>query len=192
LVPSSTALFLCDMQVKFRPTISHFDEVVSNSSRVLEAAKIMSLPCLATEQYPKGLGPTVDELGLAKHSVTAFPKTCFTMVIPELLEALKTQQEETKSVILCGIETHACIHHTALDLIERGIEVHIPVDCASSRSPTDRKFALQRLRQVGVFLTTSEAVILGLAPDASHPKFKGLQKLVMEQAKDTGALELGI
>ena len=72
--------------------------MVSNSSRVLEAAKIMSLPCLATEQYPKGLGPTVDELGLAKHSVTAFPKTCFTMVIPELLEALKTQQEETKCV----------------------------------------------------------------------------------------------
>ena len=78
--------------------ISHFDEVVSNSSRVLDAAKIMSLPCLATEQYPKGLGPTVDELGLAKHSVTAFPKTCFTMVIPEILEALKTQQEETKWV----------------------------------------------------------------------------------------------
>ena len=125
--------------------ISHFDEVVSNSSRVLEAAKIMSLPCLATEQYPKGLGPTVDELGLAKHSVTAFPKTCFTMVIPELLKSLQTQQEETKlvkyatiffsskiiqflhfaarSVILCGIETHACIHHTALDLIELGIEV---------------------------------------------------------------------
>ena len=78
--------------------ISHFDEVVSNSSRVLDAAKIMSLPCLATEQYPKGLGPTVDELGLAKRSVTAFPKTCFTMVIPEILEALKTQQEETKWV----------------------------------------------------------------------------------------------
>ena len=76
--------------------ISHFDEVVSNSSRVLEAAKIMALPCLATEQYPKGLGPTVDELGLAKHSITAFPKTCFTMVIPELLKSLQTQQEETK------------------------------------------------------------------------------------------------
>ena len=116
LVPSSTALLLCDMQVseqnstvtsitkklkvKFRPMISHFEEVVSNSSRVLDAAKIMSLPCLATEQYPKGLGPTVEELGLAKHSITAFPKTCFTMVIPELLKALKTQQEETKCVSL--------------------------------------------------------------------------------------------
>ena len=138
-LPNSTALFLCDMQVfasplnicssirksqvKFRPSISHFDEVVSNSSRVLEAAKIMSLPCLATEQYPKGLGPTVEELGLTKHSITPFPKTCFTMIIPELMEALKAEQEETKSVILCGIETHACIHHTAIDLIERGIEV---------------------------------------------------------------------
>merc|ERR1711955_42612 len=103
------------------------------------------------------------------------------------MDELKAKQtEETKSIILCGIETHACILQTSFDLLERGFEVHIPVDCVSSRSPTDRKFALERLRQVGAFLTTSECVILSLAPDASHPLFRGLQKLVMEQARDTG------
>ena len=56
------------------------------------------------------------------------------------------------------------------------------------RSMTDRKFALERLRQVGAFLTTSECVILGMAPDAAHPSFKGLQKIVMESALDTGLL----
>merc|ERR1712226_357526 len=139
---------------------------------------------------PKGLGPTVPEIELARHGITAHAKTCFTMVLPQLMQELESQQKDTKSVILCGIETQACIQHTTLDLLERGIEVHIPVDCVSSRSPTDRKFALERLRQVGAFLTTSEAVILGLAPDAAHPKFKQLQRLVREPALDTGILEL--
>ena len=69
-----------------------------------------------------------------------------------------------------------------------GIDVHVVVDCCSSRSMTDRKFALERLRDVGAFLTTSESVILGLAPDAAHPKFKQIQKLVMHSASDTGLL----
>jgi len=110
------------------------------------------------------------------------------MVLPDLLAELREQQPVTRSVILCGIETHACIHHTTLDLLEMGIDVHIPVDCVSSRSMTDRKFALERLRQSGAFLTTSECVILSLAPDAAHPTFKQLQKLVMEPAADTGLL----
>ena len=69
-----------------------------------------------------------------------------------------------------------------------GIDVHVVVDCCSSRSMTDRKFALERLRDIGAFLTTSECVILGLAPDAAHPKFKQIQKLVMHSASDTGLL----
>merc|ERR1712071_214497 len=146
----------------------------------------MGMPAMATERYPKGLGPTVPEIALEKYGIKAFPKTCFTMALPELLAELKERQPDTKSIILCGIETQACIHHTTLDLLERGFEVHIPVDCASSRSMLDRKMALERLRQVGAFLTTSECVILGLAPDSGHPKFKGLQKLVMQMAMDTG------
>merc|ERR1719289_838064 len=148
----------------------------------------MDMPVLATEQYPKGLGHTVPELELAKFSIKPYEKTCFTMCVPSLMTELSKQQSVTKSIILCGIETHACIHHTTLDLLEMGMDVHIPVDCVSSRSMTDRKFALERLRQVGAFLTTSECVILGLAPDAAHPTFRGLQKLVMEQAMDTGLL----
>merc|ERR1719420_38509 len=148
----------------------------------------MSMPCVATEQYPKGLGPTVPELELAKFDIKPHAKTCFTMILPGVMEELQNAHTDIKSVILCGIETHACIHHTTLDLLEMGLDVHIPVDCVSSRSMTDRKFALERLRQVGAFLTTSECVILGMAPDAAHPTFRGLQKLVMEPARETGLL----
>ena len=130
------------------------------------------------------------------------------------------RRSDVQSVILCGIETHACIHHTTLELMEQGnkslklytklaqlyvlkiclavvlqlqcnslligLDVHVVVDCCSSRSMSDRRFALERLRDVGAFLTTSECVILGLAPDAAHPKFKQIQKLVMHSAADTG------
>merc|ERR1712080_394754 len=107
---------------------------------VLNAVKIMDMPALATEQYPKGLGHTVPEIELAKFNITPYSKTCFSMTLPDLMEELKSCQPDTKSIILCGIETHACIFHTTLDLVDQGFEVHIPVDCASSRSMTDRKF----------------------------------------------------
>ena len=96
---------------------------------------------------------------------------------------------DVKSVILCGIETHACIYHTTLDLIaDHDLDVHVVVDCCSSRSLVDRKYAFEALKEAGAYLTTSERIILGLAPDAANPKFRHLQKIVMTSAEDTGLL----
>ena len=72
------------------------------------------------------------------------------------------------------------------DLLEMGIDVHIPIDCVSSKSNFDRKVALGRIKQSGAFLTTRDAVILGMAPDAKNPRFKEIQKLIMEPSLDTG------
>merc|ERR1712018_535411 len=189
LKAATSSLFLCDMQVKFAPNIAYFPQIVNNSKRIFEAAKIMQLPVFATEQYPKGLGPTVPELGLEESNVKPYSKTCFSVAaVPELMEKFK-ENSETKSVILCGIETHACIYQTTLELIGgHGIDVHVVVDCCSSRSLTDRKYAFEALKEAGAFLTTSERIILGLAPDAAHPKFRQLQKLIMTSAEDTGLL----
>jgi nicotinamidase-related amidase len=144
-----------------------------------------------TQKYPKGLGPTVPELGLAETDIKPYSKTCFSMAaVPDLMQELKERKPDIKSVILCGIETHACIYHTSLDLIaDHDIDVHVVVDCCSSRSMTDRKFAFEALREAGAYLTTSERIILGLAPDAAHPKFRQLQKLVMDSAADTGLVQ---
>ena len=94
--PSSTALFLCDMQAKFKPSISYFDAIVHNSNRVLSAAQLMSVPCVATEQYPKGLGPTVPELELARFAIKPHAKTCFTMMLPAVMEELKAANTDIK------------------------------------------------------------------------------------------------
>ena len=73
--------------------------------------------------YVQGLGPTVSEIELAKFGITPYSKTCFTMCLPDLMASLREVNPETKSIVLCGIETHACIHHTTLDLLEAGFEV---------------------------------------------------------------------
>jgi len=177
------------MQVKFAPMIAYFPQIVNNSKRVFDAAKVMEMPVYATEQYPKGLGPTVPELKLEEGNVKPFSKTCFSMALPELMKDLKIQKPDVKSVILCGIETHACIYHTTLDLIaDHDLDVHVVVDCCSSRSLVDRKYAFEALKEAGAYLSTSERIILGLAPDAAHPKFRQLQKIVMTSAEDTGLL----
>lgn len=186
LVPQSTCLFLCDLQEKFRNNIQYFPEIVEVSGRLLRAFKLLELPVLATEQYPQGLGKTVAELPLEEHNVPVFDKKKFSMCLPPIQEIIK--DKEIKSVVLCGIEAHVCVQQTALDLLESGLDVHVVVDGCSSRSMTDRMYTLERMRDSGAFLTTSESIILGLAGGSNHPSFKQLQKIIWESAPDTGLL----
>ncbi|KAF0287009.1 Isochorismatase domain-containing protein 2 [Amphibalanus amphitrite] len=187
LVPQNTALFLCDMQEKFRPNIKHFAEVVQVSNRLLQAASVLDIPSIVTEQYPKGLGHTVPELEVEKYGLTPIAKTQFSMCVPEVDEMLKANKN-ISSVILCGIETHACILQTTMDLLERDYEVHVVADACASRSHLDRVYALERVRRLGGFVTTSECAILSLAPNSAHPKFRQLQKIIWTPAPDSGLL----
>ncbi|XP_072011580.1 isochorismatase domain-containing protein 2 [Engystomops pustulosus] len=183
----SSVLLLCDMQEKFRHNITFFDQIVSVAARMLQTAKILEIPVVVTEQYPKGLGPTVPELGA--EGLKKYSKTCFSMLIPEVEKELQ-RTPERQSVILCGIETHACIMSTTLDLLNKGFDVHVVADACSSRSQVDRLLALSRMKQSGAFLTTGEGAILQLLQDATHPKFKEVQKIIKDPAPDSGLLAL--
>ncbi|VDM98594.1 unnamed protein product [Thelazia callipaeda] len=185
LASGNSVLLLCDMQEKFRPSIKFFEEIVKISKRLVVAAKLLDVKVIATEQYPKGLGHTVEELELKKHNIPVFEKKKFSMCIPPLTENLGS----TKSVILCGVEAHVCVLHTALDILDKGIDVHVVVDAVSSRSQTDRMFALRQMEVAGAILTTSECAILGLLGGADHPKFREIQKIIMELPPDTGLLQ---
>uniref|UniRef100_A0A1I8BY87 Isochorismatase domain-containing protein 1 n=1 Tax=Meloidogyne hapla TaxID=6305 RepID=A0A1I8BY87_MELHA len=174
LLPSESALLVCDMQEKFR-----------------------LLRIVATEQNPSGLGHTVTELDLQKHKVPVFTKTKFSMCGPSLRNELGTG---IKSVLICGIEAHVCVYHTAIDFQEQGFNVHVIVDGSSSRSMVDRLFTkdnkdvlvriygYKQLERAGINLSTSECVILGLVGDSAHEKFKAVQRLIKESAPDTGLL----
>ncbi|XP_064479567.1 isochorismatase domain-containing protein 2-like [Ornithodoros turicata] len=183
-----TAIFLCDMQEKFRNTIKYFPEIVSVSQRLLITGKTLGMPVTVTEQYPKGLGHTVPELGLGDYpDVKPIAKTQFSMVTEEVAQQLDDRNLD--SVVLCGIEAHVCIQNTALNLLEQGFNVHVVVDACSSRTMVDRMFAFERMKASGAWLTTSESVILGLLGGSHHPKFKELQKYIMESAPDSGLLD---
>ncbi|KAH0507474.1 isochorismatase domain-containing protein 2A [Microtus ochrogaster] len=186
ILPESSILFLCDMQEKFRPSIAYFPQIVSVAARMLKVARLLDVPVLLTEQYPQGLGPTVPELGA--QGIRPVSKTCFSMV-PTLQKELDGRPQ-LRSVLLCGIETQVCILNTALDLLERGLQVHLVVDACSSRSQVDRLVAMARMRQSGAFLSTSEALILQLVRDAAHPQFKEIQKIIKEPVPDSGLLGL--
>ncbi|XP_026953232.1 isochorismatase domain-containing protein 2 isoform X3 [Sagmatias obliquidens] len=167
IIPGSSILFLCDMQEKFRH-VSFFPQIVSVAARMLKVAQLLDVPVALTEQYPQGLGPTVPELGA--EGLQPWSKTCFSMV-PAVQQELDARPQ-LRSVLLCGLETQACILHTALDLLDQGLQVHVVVDACTSRSQVDRLVALSRMRQSGAFLSTSEGLILQLVGDATHPRFK--------------------
>jgi len=171
----SSSLFLCDMQEKFRPSIKYFEEITKTAGRLNQLSKILNLPTIVTEQYPKGLGHTVEEVGDICHA-ERFEKTCFSMVLPQVRTFL--QEKEIKSVILCGIETQACIMKTVIDLLELGLNVHVVADAVSSRSQVDRLYGLATIRQMGAFVTTSETVLLQILGDSAHPKFRQVKVII--------------
>uniref|UniRef100_UPI00398ECB2B isochorismatase domain-containing protein 1 n=1 Tax=Pristiophorus japonicus TaxID=55135 RepID=UPI00398ECB2B len=186
LIASSTVFFCCDMQEKFRPAIKYFGDIISVGQRLIQGAHILGIPVIVTEQYPKGLGSTVAEIDLTIAKLV-IPKTKFSMVVPEV-EAALHEMPGVQSVVLFGVETHVCIQQTALDLIGRGLEVHIVADATSSRSMMDRMFALERLARTGIIITTSEAVLLQLVGDKDHPNFKEVQSLIKASAPESGLL----
>eukprot|EP00075_Anas_platyrhynchos_P013090 XP_027302343.1 isochorismatase domain-containing protein 1 isoform X1 [Anas platyrhynchos] len=186
LTPSSTVFFCCDMQERFRPAIKYFGDIISVGQRLLQGARLLGIPVIVTEQYPKGLGSTVQEIDLTGAKLV-LPKTKFSMVLPEV-EAALADIPGVRSVVLFGVETHVCIQQTALELIGRGLEVHIVADATSSRSMMDRMFALERLARTGIIVTTSEAILLQLVADKEHPKFKEIQNLIKASAPESGLL----
>ncbi|CAH8554151.1 unnamed protein product [Schistosoma margrebowiei] len=181
-----TALLLCDIQEKFRPTISHFDAIVETSSRMLTAARMLGMRIIVTEMYPKGLGPTVKELGDLS-GIPIISKRSFSMLTDEVANVLELGKQ-INSVLLCGIETHVCVQSTALDLIERGIQVHCIVDAVSSRNMVDRMFGFQRMSQSGVYLTTCESALLTILCGSDHPQFRDVQKIILKPSPDSGLL----
>ena len=139
----------------------------------------MDIPIVATEQYPKAFGNTVSELKLpqTEGKIQTFTKTKFSMLTPEVDTFLTSLNR--KSAILCGIETHACVQQTALDLVEKGFEVHVIADGVSSGNESDKDIALDTMRPF-VNLLSCEATIFELLRDAKHPNFKEISALLKE------------
>lgn len=160
LFSKQSALFICDIQEKFRPNIKHFDGIVEITSRMVKAAHVFDIPVIVSAQYPEKLGPVASGLELNKYGIKTFNKTKFSMMTPEICELMKTKYFEVKSIILCGFAAHSCVQATALDAIFNGYDVHVVADACSSEQKIDRLFAFERMKQAGVYVTTYESILL--------------------------------
>jgi nicotinamidase-related amidase len=165
------ALVVVDVQESFRPYPS-FEGVAAACAKLLQAARILGLPALVSEQYPKGLGPTAPEVGVADE--LRIEKTVFSAVRADGFDIDGREQ-----VLVCGIETHVCVSQTVHDLLARGIEVHVPADAVGSRHATDYERGLERLERAGAVVTTVEAALFELLERAGTPEFKEVQKLIL-------------
>jgi len=187
LTTTNAVFLLCDVQERFRPSINTFPQLLEVAGRLVDASKILDIPLIVTEQYPKGLGNTVSELNVS-HAVVRIEKTLFSMAVPEVTNVLKKLNRSPLHVVLFGLETHVCVQQTALDLLAMGIEVFVVADACVSRSQTDRIFALERLKQAGCIVTTYESVLLQLIRTKDHPQFKAIQEIIKPLPTDSGLI----
>lgn len=187
LVPSDTALLVCDVQERFRPLIHKMETVVNTTKLMTSVAKELGLPIVATQQYTKVFGPTVPDAFADPKDIgtlaPVFEKKKFSMMTEECSRHLASLGRT--SYLLVGIEAHVCLQQTALDLLERGHDVHVVADGVSSQQPYDREVALRRMESGGAWLTTAQSAAFMLLGGADHPNFKAVSKLV----KDHMALE---
>eukprot|EP00501_MAST-03F_sp_TOSAG23-6_P002614 GSMAST32.ASY1.ANO1.2755.1 assembled CDS len=149
----TTKLFVCDMQERFRSLILDMPKVISSTKLLVETANLLNIQCVVTEQYPKALKHTIDELkSVLDASALVVEKKKFSMMTSDVENALcPPGEKETTSVILCGIEAHVCILQTTLDLLDRGIDVHIVTDAVSSQREEDVCFIFF---QIPIFFRT--------------------------------------
>ena len=171
LVRDRTALVVVDVQEGFRPYAS-FAGVADACRKLLSAARILRLPAVVSEQYPKGLGHTAPEVG--REAEPLLEKTVFSAARAEGFDLGGRDQ-----AIVCGIETHVCVGQTVHDLLERGVEVHVPADAVGSRHALDYERGLERMQRAGAVVSTVESALFELLERAGTPEFKAVQKLIL-------------
>lgn len=174
---TQSLLFIIDIQERFLPHIFEIDRVIRRTELLLKAAKLVGIPVLASEQYPKGLGETPAPLTQYIEPSKRLPKMEFSCWRnPVLQDAVK--QSKKQHIIIAGVETHVCILQTATKLKEAGFDVFVVSDATSARDKNNTKYALKRLEKHGIDIVTSEMVVTEWCETADHPAFKEISKLI--------------
>lgn len=168
-------LLLVDVQQKLIPFVLNNDALIARCEWLLKLAKKLGVPILASEQYPKGIGTTVESLKSYYTSSDCIEKIHFScMQQPEYTQRLYKLNKN--QLIVIGIEAHVCVLQTAMEMKNAGYEVFVVVDAVSSRNELDLKYALKRMKQEGIHLITAEMVFFEWIRVAGTLEFKALSK----------------
>lgn len=167
-------LVVVDVQEAFRKAIPEFDRIAHASAVLARGAGEMGVPVVVTEQYPKGLGHTVDEVAQALGAdARPIEKVRFSAAEADGFDLGGRDQ-----AIVCGVETHVCVNQTALDLLSAGTGVQVAVDAVGSRTAENRSLGLERMERAGAAMTSVETALFELLGGSDADEFKAVQALV--------------
>jgi nicotinamidase-related amidase len=169
-------LAVVDVQEKLFAVMDQQEKMVKNIGTLIRTAQRLRLPIVVTEQYPQGLGPTIPALRQLLGEEHPFAKLVFSCWRAEPFWVRLTELGK-KTIILTGMEAHICILQTALDLLQAGFSVHVPVDAVCSRKKENWKVAIEQLQMAGAVITCAETVAFELLREAGTEDFKALSKL---------------
>lgn len=173
LTPAMCCLVLIDVQEKLAAVMNDKEKLIARCSILLRAAKALNIPVLWCEQAPRALGPTVRELRELLEGREPFEKLSFSCCGAEgFLQ--KIEEVKPSAVLLCGIEAHVCVFQTAVELLNRGLNVHVIADAVSSRTEENKAIGLARMSAAGAVINSTEMVLFELLRDARHERFKEL------------------
>ncbi len=176
-----SALAVIDMQERLMPAIADADAVTRAVGILVEAARHLEVPVIVTEQYPKGLGPTVEAVaGRLPNGVEVVSKMTFSAARNRDFEGhlQRLRAGGRDHVVLCGVESHVCVMQTAADLSAQGYGVHIVADACSSRAAANKEAALARYAALDISCLSTEMVLFEWLEAAGTPEFKAVSRLV--------------
>ena len=175
---NDTAVLVVDYQAKLLPAMSELESLMDNSKKLLTGLKELGVPMIVTEQYSKGLGPTVDEIiECMGDSYKPYEKSTFSGICtPEIKAAVDALGK--KNILVCGVEAHVCVLQSVIDLIECGYNVLLVEDCIASRKVSDKETSVKRAMGEGALITSAEAALFELTYGAGTPHFKTISKIV--------------
>lgn len=177
LTTEKSVLLVIDIQERILPVIHQHEMVVENTIKLIKGFKVLGLPIFHTEQYPKGLGPTVSAIQDELEKNEAIQKLTFSCSgATELFDKLKKQN--LHQVVICGIESHVCVQQTVLDLLANGFQVNVAADAVSSRRIKDYEIALSRMTKHGAEVTTAEAIMFELLNVCGTDEFKQISRII--------------
>lgn len=173
----NTSALVIDIQERLFPVMAEKEVLLKNAKILVEGLQALNIPTAFTQQYSKGLGETLETVASLVPEFSFIEKADFSCYdAPDYLSFI--DENKSKNIIICGIESHVCVLQTAVDLKEAGYNPIVVIDCVSSRTEANKALAIERFRQEGIMMTSYESILFELTRSAKAPEFRTISKLV--------------
>jgi nicotinamidase-related amidase len=173
----NTVLVVVDVQGKLARIAHDSDTLIHNVQVLIRGMKVLGVPVIVTEQYPQGLGHTVEEIQQELEGVEVIEKSAFSCCgEPTFMASLMNMGRH--NVLLCGIEAHVCVYQTARDLLNNGVHPHLVIDAVSSRTVANKELGIRKIESIGGLLTGTEMALFELLRESGTENFKTISRLV--------------